>query len=477
MSYSKFLLILALFFSGSIQAQKISRRNADRDVAALKRIFFKEHPAPFAYIGCDSVNAILNSLTRFEGDSLSLHQWEWRVRELLIRIGCGHTYMTGNPKLIAIKDPKVLPIDVFLNAQQIWLTGIRDSAQMDAIPKGAEILRINDLTAKEIIERLRRHQPSDGYNTSMGLRTINKPLYFSYFLRKYMLRDTLLRLTWRIENDTSLHQTNVKAIAEKDMIKVKALAADTTRKILFHTKKNQQYFYFHPQHPDIGVLRSTAFRGKGTSLYKKAFKEMNRRKTPYLVIDVRDNLGGDFTSCMDIVTYISTEKLKMQGSRPLFRTWRHQPFKTVMGRIGAVLYLDVLKLRPRWIKHGKLKQRIQFRPRKRRHYKGQVFVITNGWSFSASSLMATYLKEQSSAIIVGTETGGGARTNNGLIIPQFVLPGSRIRIKVPQYNLDYHLGPDQGQGVTPHIPTNYTVQDILDKRDLEWEAVLGKIKR
>lgn len=102
--------------------------------------------------------------------------------------------------------------------------------------------------------------------------------------------------------------------------------------------------------------------------------------------------------------------------------------------------------------------------------------MVNGWSFSASSLMAAFAQQYGEKVVViGDESGGGSRSNNGLQIPGYTLPGSKIRVKIPSHNLDYLLGPDEGRGVIPDIPVQYTIKEILEVRDLYWEAVRQQI--
>jgi C-terminal processing protease CtpA/Prc len=253
---------------------------------------------------------------------------------------------------------------------------------------------------------------------------------------------------------------------------------DSTRKVLFRTKRGEQQFYFHPQYPDVGVLQIKEFHGRGNRVYRKAFREMHRRHTTSLVIDVRNNLGGSFSGSMNVARYVADESFQVRLSRPVWRTWRHQPLKTTLGRVGAIFKFDLLNLSPRWVRHGRFYYRLKFRPRHRHHFDGQVVVLTNGWSFSASSLMATYVQTKCHrATVVGEETGGGARSNNGMQIPKFVLPASHIRLRIPQYNLDYRLGPDEGRGVLPDVPVHYGPAEVLAGRDLAWEAALQVLKK
>jgi C-terminal processing protease CtpA/Prc len=463
------LVCVSTFF-----AQKISRHAAERDVTALRRILDRDHPAPTAYVSPDSLDRLLADLTRFSGDSIGLRDWEHRIRLALLPIGCGHTYLSANPRARVVKSPSIFPFQLFVSEGRAWVLAGLDSTQAGRLPVGAEVLRIGGKSMGQLSARLQQHQPSDGYNRTLGERTIRKDLFFNYLHRKYFGADSVNTVVWRTREGL-LDSTTIRHVPDNKLASEPPLR-DSTIQILHSAGKGRQVFYFHPERPDVGVLKIKSFRGKGKRLYRRAFRAMRKRDTPYLVIDLRDNLGGSFSSCVDLAQYVVDSTIDMRLSRRAFRTWRHQSFWSGPKRVAEIFAFDVFNPNLRWLRHGRMNYRLRYRPhRGRRRYDGQVFLLTNGWSFSASSVTATYLQAYSDAVLIGQETGGGARSNNGMVIPAFILPGSDIRLKIPQYNLDYQLGPDLGRGVMPDVPIRYTVDDVLARRDLEWLEVLRQI--
>jgi hypothetical protein len=468
-----------LFFLGVVSTpligQTITREEALRDVAALRRILFKDHPAPTAYVSRDSIERRLEALTISKEDTYDLRRWEWSIRDLLTIVGCGHTYMSTNPRIKPAKNPKVFPFRVFSTDGQVWVRQCLDSTQASSIPVGAELLQFNNYPVTDVLRRIQLHQPSDGYNQTLWHRLANKDIFFNFLHRKYFPTDSVLTVRWR-GTDGEEHTSVVNAVPDNKLQYSPSAPRDTQIQILYSTGKGKQYFYVHPANPKVGVLRIASFKGKGNRLYRRAFRYMNRHDLEHLVIDVRDNLGGDFGSCVNLARYVVDSSFKMRLSRPVFRTWRHQPFMNHPKRLGSFFLFDIVNTNPRWIRHGRVHYKLKYRPRRKNHFDGPTYVLTNGFSFSASSLMAAYIQAKSDATIIGQETGGGARSNNGMQIPRFILPGSGIKLNIPQMNLDYRLGKDEGRGVIPDIMTKYSIQDILEQRDLEWEAVWKQIK-
>ncbi len=84
----------------------------------------------------------------------------------------------------------------------------------------------------------------------------------------------------------------------------------------------------------------------------------------------------------------------------------------------------------------------------------EIFIfLTGGNSFSATTLFAQELKGQPNVKIVGEETGGGAYGNNAWIIPELVLPNTRLNVSIPEvpFRNEKELV-KEGRGVAPrHI--------------------------
>ena len=113
-------------------------------------------------------------------------------------------------------------------------------------------------------------------------------------------------------------------------------------------------------------------------------------------------------------------------------------------------------------------------------FHGKVFVLINGGSFSASSIITAKLKNDKRATLVGEETGGA---NDGTVAGFYSyqkLPNSEIRFPIGlllvQPNIDFS---DTKKGVTPDIEIKEILQDIIDKKDpqLDWiRNEIGKEK-
>jgi C-terminal processing protease CtpA/Prc len=117
-------------------------------------------------------------------------------------------------------------------------------------------------------------------------------------------------------------------------------------------------------------------------------------------------------------------------------------------------------------------ERHTFRPKRKNHFDGNVYILTNGLTFSASSLFCSDLKGQKNIKLVGEETGGGWYGNSGIMIPNITLPHTKLKVRLPVFRLvQYQHIPFKGTGVIPDIYVGPNWRDILNGVDTKMEVV------
>jgi C-terminal processing protease CtpA/Prc len=112
------------------------------------------------------------------------------------------------------------------------------------------------------------------------------------------------------------------------------------------------------------------------------------------------------------------------------------------------------------------------------NYKGALYVLINGNSFSASSVFSTNLKGTGRATFVGQETGGAYNGTVAGLFKPFRLPTSNVTIRMGLMQIDapFKIDPD-GYGVTPDVEINAaTLEDYQLDKDPAIEWVLDAIE-
>jgi C-terminal processing protease CtpA/Prc len=111
-------------------------------------------------------------------------------------------------------------------------------------------------------------------------------------------------------------------------------------------------------------------------------------------------------------------------------------------------------------------------------YKGNIYVLINGNSFSASSIISTHLKATNRATFVGQETGGAYNGTVAGIFKNYKLPHSNIRVNMGlmQVEAPYKIEPN-GYGVLPDVEIKSSLVDFENKKDAAIDWVLNSIDK
>ncbi|MEL7123784.1 MAG: S41 family peptidase, partial [Bacteroidota bacterium] len=132
-----------------------------------------------------------------------------------------------------------------------------------------------------------------------------------------------------------------------------------------------------------------------------------------------------------------------------------------------------------WINNYEYSKNLRLQQPKEHVYDGKLFVLINGLTFSSGSALAADLKKTTNAIFIGEESGGvfeGPTGGNSIVIQ---LPNSKIMVRIsPQIHVGYKYQKHPfGRGVFPDYLIEYTIEDVLNGRDLEMEKAIDLISR
>jgi C-terminal processing protease CtpA/Prc len=154
------------------------------------------------------------------------------------------------------------------------------------------------------------------------------------------------------------------------------------------------------------------------------FKHLSLQHTSNLILDLRNNQGGDFKPARYLLSYLI--------------------------RNPSMFLLN-----------GKEARLIQPQTN---HFAGKIFVLINGGSFSATAIVIAILERDKRGIFIEEETGGNKHIISGDPI-EVVLPGTKIRGYISTTNYRIVAGFNDGHGVLPTYPVHLKIADILTGND------------
>ncbi|WP_299244368.1 S41 family peptidase [uncultured Aquimarina sp.] len=372
---------------------------------------------------------------------------------------------------------------------------------------GSEVISVDNEKVSDLLIHFKTLHSSDGYNETFIPEFIGSRFGF-FYSNTHKQKDSILL---HLKHEDSLYDKylyanydKIKVSTENDTIRSekkklsksdKKIAKETRKKL---RKKNYKYGYNKKTNEynrnfsflesdtlsSIGYMKIRSFTNGGyKEFYEESFAKIDSSKCENLIIDLRGNLGGRLTEIDDLYSYLTDkeyvfiEKSKMTKRLSFLYPYFHT--KSWATKTVATIFSPVLGIYQIFkVKNENGEPYFKFRYSKLRKpksntYSGKIYVLINGESFSASSILATHLKATKRATFIGEETGGAYNGTVAGVYAKVELPNSKInmRIGLMKINAPYTIEPD-GYGIKPDVPIKRTINDV--DNELQW--ILEDIK-
>lgn len=481
-----FIVLSSCSVSRSYDAnKKFAPEKLKEDYLLMRNILEAKHPALYWYTPKDSMDYYFDDGFRRIKDSMTELAFAWKVvTPLLAQIHCGHTTLLMSKEWQNFIRDKIVPsfplyMKIWDSSMVVLFNRNRDSI----IEPGSMITSINGMPTSKIIDTLFQYISTDGYSNNLKYIRLSSafPFYYQNVFGIYPFyhvgfddsagvhKQALIKW-WAPVVDSASKKEEKVSEKKKVQPKPKRISKKQQRKRIRSLSLDSSY----------ALMDLNSFsKGKLNPFFRKSFREIRKNNLNNLIIDLRINGGGDMDKAVRLTRYIRQSRFKVSDSaysitknfRP-YSAFINQSFQYSLG----LFFLTGKKKDGKyhfsyWDKHW-------FRPKRRNHFDGNVYVLTNGLTFSAASLFCNLVRGQDNVILVGEETGGGWYGNSGIFIPNVTLPNTKLRFRLPFFRLVQfqHNPENKGKGVAPDWYIGPDWIDLLNNKDTKMEAVKKRIK-
>lgn len=457
----------------------------------------KMHPQLYWYISREELDHKFDSLKKTINEPLTPLQFYFKLQPVIASIREGHLSLRIPIKKLTKKEIKSLEhkkgmfsrFEYYVQGERLYITENKDS--IEHIQPGTEVLSINNIPVSQYIRKYRNLISSDGFNTTFQPYYL-KDMFFNFYTAEHGLIDSA-RVETQYLGEKKTYTLRRETKSKQDLEKEKAQEKRTAEKkvndyVPFEDSYNRD-FKFLDKDSTIAYVKVKSFsRSYSDKFYKEAFAKIKNSNASYLILDVRNNYGGSLYEINKLYSYLSPEPYVL--IKPSQLSSRNTPLRTNYFRKSNVLEYTLKSLAyPTYFfaqafstykKDGKIFYKMKAsKPSKpnKNAFHGKVFVLINGASFSASSIITAKLKNDRRAVIVGEETGGA---NDGTVAGFYSyqkLPNSQISLPIGlllvQPNIDFS---NTQHGVVPDVIITESIDDIINKKDPQLEWVKNKIR-
>jgi len=492
-----FLILIIVFSCQSVKKnnlfleKKIPAAELKKDIVFTYYKLQKFHPNLYWYISKEELDYKFDSLKININQPLTPNQFFFKLAPVVASINEGHLrlrsigkiYSKAEKKEFKNKKPLFALMDYKIIDDRIFVKENRENVAN--IKAGTEIMKINDENVSDLIKKYGKLYSSDGENKTFQKYFMNLAFFNYYTLENGYLDSVKLEtICDNVTGEVHLkrQKKNAKEVA-KEKILSKVTADQKLQDYDAISKSYNRSFKFLKPDSSVAYIKIKSFSATyAKKFYDQTFRKIRNAKSEYLIIDVRDNLGGSLSEINTLYAYLSDKKFTLIKSPEMTSktSGMHQNYfrgqSIFTGIISAPGYPFFLA--GNYFLSSKKDKKYYFRefaskPAKPKDnaFKGKIYVLVNGASFSASSIISAKLKYEKRAVIVGEETGGAndgtvAGVNNTVILPNshLTLP---IGLFLIRPNIEFE---NKSRGVVPNFPVDPNYDDIFgtDDKILEW---------
>lgn len=387
-------------------------------------------------------------------DSLSLLETTSIFQRLISVVNNGHTeidFPGQSYGTYAYAGGTVFPLEIaFENGKSLVRKNFSDDSN---IPIGSEILSINGSSMAEILSKIYPQVSAERpYFKNVKIEMYSFP---RYYWQVFGRQDDFVV---EIRSNETITRHTFKAVSVINGYEMK-------RNEVANAKMELKFF------ENSAYLNPGNFSGdeeKYQQFIDSAFVEINKRQSKNLIVDLRNNLGGDNSFSDYLVSYFADKPFTWNSSFTLktstfLKNHVRQHNDTTSVYSKKILSHEDGEIYPYTF------DAYQPQPQPKR-FKGEVYVLINRQSHSQSAVTAAQIQDYKFGTLVGEETGDYPSLYASQF--QYTLPNTGIPVKVSKGCIVRVNGSTKAEGVIPDI---YIQDHLLDENDEILEGLLEKI--
>ncbi|MBV7537506.1 S41 family peptidase [Duganella sp. sic0402] len=476
------LLLFAMFLPLCLHAaaqDTLTAEQARQDATILAGALRALHPALDKYRSQSEVNASFARFQERAGAARSPAAMYLAATELAASIRCGHTWTNVVNQQAAVRQRLLggadkLPLTLAL-VEGRWLVL---GSTVPGIAAGDELLTIAGQDSAAVRAAMLPYLRADGGSDGKRLRQLGHDrLDYSMMDIIWPLLsppvDGVYPLTVRTGDGparaidatattlaaraAALQQQGVQPISEAWQLRIDGDLAVMTL-------------------PTFALYRS---RFDWRQFFSNSFAELNHRHIARLVIDIRNNEGGDDAIGAELLSWLIRSPLTYVSDQSV-TTYERVPYKFArfldtwdfgfFDRTGQVDRISEGPQAGRWRFRPSAQQARTIAPRAQR-YAGKAWLLIGPENSSATFLLAQLVKQSGAAVLAGQPTGGNLRGLNGGQLAWVTLPNSGVAVDIPLLATSYSAATPDAP-ILPDVVVQRQFAKQAARYDQELEAVL-----
>ncbi|UCD23740.1 MAG: hypothetical protein JSW51_11990 [Gemmatimonadota bacterium] len=356
----------------------------------------------------------------------------------------------------------------------------RNYSDHSELVMGGELLSINGKSMDEIVSEMIAAMPSDGRVVTSKYYRLESTTTFGDLYSRLFGITTSFDLTYKSPENGTVQSLTVDGLTAQELTR----RFESRYPAVASSDRERPPVDF-AYRSGVPVLTVRTFGGRTIAnagidypaFLRNTFEELADTGANDLIIDVRGNGGGSDVFGKLLAAYLIADT---------FDYYQHLEvnadsfaFLKFTGMSNGDLPRDRLRANERgrfdFLGHPNLGPQQPLEP----HFAGNVYILINGGSFSATGEFTSVVHHHKRATFIGEECGAGYYGNTSGMMVMLELPNTGLRVRVPlvRYTMAVEGYEPTDRGLIPEHEVEPTVDDLLGDRDAVMEYALEMIRR
>ncbi|MCF8262649.1 MAG: hypothetical protein K9J12_17865 [Melioribacteraceae bacterium] len=446
----KIIFVLGTLVAGLLQFQQDSLRITEQmftredlvsDLEFMFERFDEIHPNLYANADKNRMSEKIKIVVDSMSSGTRMDFWK-NVAPLASDLNDGHTsllFPSEERKQYFIEGGKLFPFEVYTRKGKLFIQ--RYFGENLKFHPGSEIISINKIPAKDIISKMKDYLSAERESFKEQLVSYN---FHSFFWALFKSSGTFL-IKYISAYDNEQYSAVVTGLNQFEFEFSKRNSLKETAVNLFGLEIFPEY---NSALLKIGMFSYNNFF---EAFVDSSMNEINKNNCEYLILDIRQNRGGNSNLGDKLITYFydqpfsQFEKIEIKLSDTV-KSMNWFDNNLISGKPEAkrlVFELPDIKFE-----------------KPDNFFEGEVFLLTSPFTFSSANAFASAFKCYEMGTIIGEETGGLTVSYSDLLT--FKLPKTKLTAGVSHKRMFEACGNDNGRGVIPHhyVTPNFAAPDV-----------------
>lgn len=485
-------LLLSSFFYFLVQPitaqdynHTLTTEALQEDLAIMKKHLETVHPGLYCYTTKAELDQTFEDLQAKLNAPMTDLEFYRLLAPLQSQIQNGHTMVIPSEawSQFKMKEAPLFPFQVYWNNDQLYI--LKNLSEDLSIPLGTQIVSINGQSTSDIVDQLLMSITRDGANTTYPIYLMSQG-FAQWFADIIATPDQfILELIYPREKHTQTKRIQGLGHAVQAGYHLQRYQEDLvpwyliedTRRLSLRIEGDQATLTI----PTFDSGAKSENGKKYKQFYKWAFAKIKSTGVKHLILDMRDNGGGDPRPQLALLHHLIDEPLRIHKRSYAITRDIPNPEYYPNDKVKSLNFLAKLALKKEgdiYLENGNFFAKLAGAPSRRpvkpskNLYQGNLYVLINGGSFSATGEAAGILKDRNRGIFIGEEAGGSDSQNTSGRMPMLELPHSGVRVRLGLMSFELNVqSTNDGRGVLVDHEVRNTIEEELAGKDAIMEFV------